>query len=69
MKPIDGRQLVEQARAYYDLELSDARAQALADMVRGFLDTARRAGQVLPMDSEPAQYALMLDALGNGERS
>jgi hypothetical protein len=68
MKPIDGRQLAEQARAQYNLELSDARALTLAEMVRGYLDAARRAAQVLPMEAEPAQYSLLLEALGNGDR-
>ncbi len=68
MTAINGRQLAEQARAQYDLELSEARAQALAEMVRGYLDAGRRAAQVLPMEAEPAQYALLLEALGNGGR-
>lgn len=69
MPSITGPLLAEQARTYYGLELNDARAQVLAEMVRGFLDAARRAAQTLPMDSEPAQYALVLEALGNGARS
>ncbi|MSO74754.1 MAG: hypothetical protein EXQ99_06365 [Alphaproteobacteria bacterium] len=69
MKPIDGPQLAAQARAQYDLELSDARTLALAGMVRGYLDFARDATRALPMDAEPATFLLTLDAYRARSRS
>ncbi|MGD9536303.1 MAG: hypothetical protein AB7P52_00110 [Alphaproteobacteria bacterium] len=68
MKPIDGRQIAALARAFYERELSGARAEALATMINGHVDAAQRAARDLPMEAEPSLYPLVLDALANEGR-
>ena len=68
MKPIDGRQIAALARAFYERELSDARAQALAAMINGHVDAAQRAARDLPMETEPALYPLVLDEIAREGR-
>ncbi|MSO70043.1 MAG: hypothetical protein EXQ98_07195 [Alphaproteobacteria bacterium] len=69
MTKIDGPLLSAQASAQYGLELNEARAEALAAMVRGYLDGARGATKALPMDAEPALFPATLQALAKGAKS
>jgi hypothetical protein len=68
MKPIDRRPIAALARAFYNRELNDGRAQALAGMINAHVDAARRATRDLPMETEPALYPMALDQAARGGR-